>query len=150
MQTARTLQVIAAAFFMLALAACARTGTAMNDEGAMMDEKPMMDRKADGMFTGTDGHMAAGTAEITEGMDGEPVLTLRDIHVDEVPDGHVYLAKDGDWKNGVEVGRLKQFTGTVAFALPMGVDPHDYDSVVIWCKKFNVEIGRAYLPKKTM
>ncbi|MCP3889968.1 MAG: DM13 domain-containing protein [Desulfobulbaceae bacterium] len=21
----------------------------------------------------------------------------------------------------------------------------DFDSVVIWCKKFNVEIGRAYL-----
>jgi hypothetical protein len=52
--------------------------------------------------------------------------------------------------HGVELGKLNQFSGTVSFDLPMGVNPEDYDSVVIWCKQFKVEIGRAYLSKKMM
>lgn len=142
MNTKKTIRTIFAAVFVLALAACAL------DEGMMKDEGAMMDTKADGMFMGSEGHMAAGKAEITEGMNGEAVLKLSNINVDKVPDGYVYLAKGGDHMSGVSVGRLKQFTGTVEFPIPMGVDPHEYDSVVIWCRQFNVEIGRAYLPGK--
>ena len=68
----------------------------------------------------------------------------------KVPDGYVYLTKDADRMHGVELGMLKQFSGTVTYALPAGVNPDDYDSVVIWCKQFNVEIGRAYFAKKMM
>lgn len=145
-----------AALFMLAVAACAQAGGTMKDDGGMMKEKPMaesesmMGQKADGMLMGSEGHMAAGKAEITEGMDGKNVLKLTDIKVDKVPDGYVYLAKGGDYMSGVELGKLEKFTGTVEFAIPMGVDPDKYDSVVIFCRKFDVEIGRAYLPKKMM
>jgi hypothetical protein len=52
--------------------------------------------------------------------------------------------------HGVELGRLQQFTGTVSFDLPAGVSPDDYDTVIIWCKQFNVEIGRARYGKKMM
>lgn len=142
MSTGRTIRMLAAAVFVLALAACAQ------DEGMMKDEGAMMDTKADGMLMGSEGHMAAGKAEITEGMNGETILKLSDINVDKVPDGYVYLTKGGDHMNGVSLGKLKQFTGTVEFSIPMGVDPHEYDSVVIWCRQFNVEIGRAYLPRK--
>jgi hypothetical protein len=83
-------------------------------------------------------------------LNGETVLKLSGIEVDKVPDGYVYLTKDADHMSGVSEGRLKQFTGTVEFPIPMGIDPHDYDSVVIWCRQFNVEIGRAYLPKPMM
>ena len=31
----------------------------------------------------------------------------------------------------------------VKYSIPADVDPSDYDSVVIWCKKFDVEIGHA-------
>jgi hypothetical protein len=78
------------------------------------------------------------------------VLTLSDIEVDKVPDGYVYLTKNADRMHGVALGMLKQFSGTVSFDLPAGVNPKNYDSVVIWCKQFNVEIGRAYLSKKMM
>ena len=141
MNTKRTIRMLVAAVFVLVLAACAQ------DEGMMKGEGVMMDKKADGRFMGSEGHMAAGKAEITEGMSGETVLKLSDINMEKVPDGYVYLARGGDHMNGVFVGRLKQFTGTVEFPIPMGVDPHEYDSVVIWCRQFNVEIGRAYLPK---
>lgn len=45
---------------------------------------------------------------------------------------------------------LKHFSGTVSFDLPDGVNPGAYNSAVIWCKKFNEEIGRAYYGKKMM
>jgi hypothetical protein len=81
-----------------------------------------------------------------------PILThrLSDIKVDEVPDGDVYLTRNGDWKHGVELGLRKQFTGSVSFAIPGGINPDDFDSVVIWCRQFKVKIGRAYLSKKMM
>jgi len=121
----------------------------------------MMDKKMEGEMHGTmapamndtlmgsDGHHASG--KVSFGMEmNKHVLTLSDIKVDKVPDGYVYLTKGADRMHGVELGTLKQFSGTVSYVLPAGVNPEDYDSVVIWCKQFNVEIGRASLSKKMM
>jgi hypothetical protein len=107
--------------------------------------KPMND-----MLMGSDGHQAAGKVSFGMGMNNQHVLTLSDINVEKVPDGYVYLTNNADRMHGVELGKLNQFSGTVSFDLPMGVNPNDYDSVVIWCKQFKVEIGRAYLSKKMM
>jgi hypothetical protein len=128
---------------------------------ACAQSDPMMDKNMDGdmnggmqtemapKLMGSDGHHAAGKVAFGMAM-GKAVLTLSDIKVDKVPDGHVYLAKKGDWMHGVELGLLKQFSGTVSFDLPDGVSPDDYDTVIIWCKQFNVEIGRATYGKKMM
>jgi hypothetical protein len=116
----------------------------------MMEKKTGMEKKRHAMLMGSDGHHAAGRVSVSKGMNNAHVLTLSDIKVDKVPDGYVYLAKDGDWMHGVQVGMLKQFTGTVSFDLPSGVNPDDYDTVVIWCKKFDVEIARATFGKKMM
>ena len=109
----------------------------------------MMEAKATGMLAGIGSHQATGKVAITQDKAGNPILTLTDMAVDKVPDGRVYLANGGDPANGVEIGKLKQFSGTVHFAIPAGVNPDDYDSVVIWCKRFNVGIGLASL-KSTM
>ena len=131
---------------LVGVSACAGTSDMMDapKSGTMMD-KPM-----DGMFAGAAGHHAAGKAEITQGMDGKPMLVLSALEVDKVPDGRVYLAKGGDHTHGIELGKLTQFSGTVSYALPPGANPEAFDSVVIWCQKFNVEIGRAFLPKRMM
>jgi len=110
----------------------------------------MMEKERTGMLSGFEGHNAAGKVTIEKSEDGKPLLTLSDIKVDKVPDGRVYLAKDGDYTKGIEIGLLKKFTGTVQFPVPAGTNPDEYDSVVIWCKKFNVGIGRAYFAKKMM
>ena len=135
------------------VAACAGTTPMMDkgmtsDMGGQMDSK--MESKMDSMLYGSDGHLASGTISFAMGMNNRQVLTLSDIKVDKVPDGYVYLTKNANRMHGVELGKLKQFSGTVSFDLPAGVNPDDYDSVVIWCKKFNVEIGRAYFHKKMM
>ena len=99
------------------------------------------------MLAGSDGHHATGKVTLSREM-GHYVLTLADIKVDKVPDGQVFLGKEGDRKAGIHLGMLKQFTGTVKFALPAEADPRVYDSVIIYCEKFNVEIGRAHFAKK--
>lgn len=117
--------------------------------GAMMEkEKPTARRTA--KLTGARNHQATGTAALTIGKNGRSVLTLADIRVDRVPDGRVYLAKGGDYIRGVELGRLTRFSGTVEFPIPAGIDPTEYDGLVIWCKQFNVEIGHAIFDKEML
>lgn len=118
-------------------------GEMMEKEKGMMKEESMMESKMTAMLTGAKDHHASGTVEIAKDKMGKSVLVLTDLNVDKVPDGRVYLAKDGDYTKGVELGKLKQFSGKVEFAIAAGVNPGDYNSVVIWCKKFSVEIGRA-------
>ena len=93
-----------------------------------------------GMLTGAGGHNAEGSVNL-EGH----TLILSDLTVDKVPDGRVYLTTDADFTSGVELGRLTQFSGSVNYSIPDGVNPDDYNSVLIWCKKFSVEIGHANL-----
>lgn len=109
----------------------------------------MMGETRTGELTGTGGHHAAGTVVLSTGDNGA-VLTLSDLKVDKVPDGRVYLAKDADLRQGVELGKLKQFSGTVSYPVPPGIDPGAFNSVVIWCEKFSVEIGRATLAGEKM
>jgi len=144
MQRRRTIQL----FVTLALVICV---AGLADAAEMMKEDKMDKEKTmqEGMLTGTKDHHASG--KITWGnMSGHTTLTLSEIKIDKVPDGYVFLTRGGDWRKGVELGKLEKFKGTVSFPLPMGVMADEYDTVVIWCKQFNVEIGRGTLPGKTM
>ncbi|MEK7748340.1 MAG: DM13 domain-containing protein [Nitrospirota bacterium] len=112
-----------------------------------MKKGGMMKGEMSAMLMSAKGHHAAGKVVLTQDQNGKSMLMLNNIKVDRVPDGRVYLAKDADYTKGVELGTLKQFSGNVAFAIPSGVNPHDYNSVVIWCERFSVEIGHALFEK---
>lgn len=103
-----------------------------------------------GMLSGFPGHNASGNASITKDAMGRATLELTGIKVDKVPDGRIYLAKGGDHTKGVELGTLTQFVGDVSFPIPETAMVDDYDSVVIWCKKFDVGIGKATLTNSRM
>lgn len=122
----------------------------MMQDKNMMQDKKMMGGEMTGMLMGAKDHHASGTVALTKDAGGRTVLRLDDLKVDKVPDGRVYLAKDGDYTKGVELGKLTTFSGTVQYAIPANVNPADYNSVVIWCKKFSVEIGRAMFESGAM
>jgi len=148
MVTRNVWMAIASLAIMVWIAACASNEGMMDNKMEAIMQGGMTEKMND-MLMGSDGHHASG--KVFFGMEmNRHVLTPNDIRVDEVPDGYVYLTKGADRMHGVELGRLKQFSGTVDYVLPEGVNPDDYDSVVIWCKQFNVEIGRAYFAKKMM
>ena len=67
------------------------------------------------------------------------------------PKFHVYLVPDDDVTPEtavettmfVDLGRLKSLSGSQNYAIPAGLDPIGYGSVVIWCEQFNVLISPA-------
>ena len=92
-------------------------------------------------------HYGRGTATIYPDL-----LRLEpDFEVGPGPKFHVYLVPEAEVTPDTEVeatmfvdlGRLKAFTGSQNYAIPTGVSPDDYQSVVIWCEQFNVLISPA-------
>lgn len=83
-------------------------------------------------------HPASGTIKL----DGRQV-TLENVSITEAPDGRVLLTNKHDEPSGVRIGPLQGFTGTHSYAIPADINPEDFDSVTIWCDKFNVPIGLA-------
>ena len=92
-------------------------------------------------------HYGKGRATIY----GDLVRLEDDFEVGPGPKFHVYLVPEADVRPGtnveetmfVDLGRLKAFTGSQNYRVPTGVNPRDYQSVVIWCEQFNVLISPA-------
>jgi len=146
MKPMRTLWTVA---LLLMLTAAAAVAGMMDNKDTMKKEmkgdmQPMMSTERTGQLAGIDGHQAAGTVTLKHLDDGD-VLVLTGLAVQKVPDGHVFLAKDGDYKHGLDLGRLTRFSGSQTLTIPAGAMLDQYDSVVIWCLKFNVGIGQATL-----
>ena len=76
-----------------------------------------------------------------------------DFEVGPGPKFHVYLVPEKNVTPSTEVartmyvdlGRLKAFKGSQTYAVPAGLDPARYGSVVIWCEQFGVLISPAAL-----
>ncbi|MCG5468965.1 DM13 domain-containing protein [Micromonospora sp. LAH09] len=101
-------------------------------------------------------HETTGSAEIVRLADGRHQLVMRDLRTSNGPDLRVWLTDqpvtrgtagwrvfdDGRW---VELARLKGNKGNQVYELPASVDPRDFRSVSIWCKRFAVSFGAADL-----
>ena len=76
-----------------------------------------------------------------------------DFEVGPGPKYHVYLVPEKNVTPStavpkamfVDLGRLKAFKGSQTYAVPAGLDPARYGSVVIWCEQFGVLISPATL-----
>lgn len=99
-------------------------------------------------------HDTSGQVEIVRLPDGGHQLVFKDLSTSDGPDLRVWLTDqpvapkewhnfdDGKW---VEIGRLKGTQGTLVYDLPKEVNPADYQSVTIWCKRFSVSFGASPL-----
>ncbi len=123
--------------FLISLVIILGQMTILSFAGEMHDQRM-------GKLAGAGGHGAEGAVDLQ----GHSLI-LSNIEVDKVPDGRVYLTNDANYESGVELGRLTQFSGMVKYTIPENVNPDDYNSVLIWCKKFSVEIGHADLKEST-
>lgn len=76
-----------------------------------------------------------------------------DFEVGPGPKYHVYLVPAANVRKAeqvatsmfVDLGRLRSFKGSQRYAIPAGLDPGKYPSVVIWCEHFGVLISPADL-----
>ncbi|MBV8843839.1 MAG: DM13 domain-containing protein [Bryobacterales bacterium] len=118
------------------------------------------DSKAKPIETGTfhgKVHNTSGRATLYQEQDGKLVLRLTNFKTSNGPDVHVILiaAKDADddanFLKGnterVELGSLKGNEGDQNYVVPKGTDLSKFQTVSIYCERFNANFGAAPLEK---
>ncbi len=101
-------------------------------------------------------HETTGTARLVRDADGTHRLELAGLDTSDGPDLRVWLSDqpvragaDGwhvfDDGRYAELGRLKGNRGDQVYRLAADLDPDDFRSVSIWCKRFAVSFGAAPL-----
>jgi hypothetical protein len=111
-------------------------------QGKQTQEVPQSAAKAE--VVGTTGHPASGTARVVE-TEGKTYIRYEDFKTINGPDIYVYLAKDLDAKEFVDLGRVRATEGNINYEVPPGVDASDYRYVLTWCKQFGVLFNYADL-----
>lgn len=91
---------------------------------------------------GTTGHPASGTARIVE-VEGKSYIRYENFKTINGPDLYVYLAKDLDAKQYVNIGTLRATEGNVNYEIPQEVNIAEYKYIMTWCKRFGVLFNYA-------
>lgn len=103
-------------------------------------------------------HATSGTVKLVRLADGSHIIRLENLDTSNGPDLRVWLT-DAPVKEGkagwrvfddgkyVSLGKLKGNKGSQNYALPREVDPSSYNSVSIWCDRFDVSFGAAELAR---
>lgn len=94
-------------------------------------------------------HGTSGTVRLLTLEDGSRVLRIEDLDTDNGPDVKVVLSTDPDAYVGagsLSLGTLKGNKGSQNYAIPADADLSSLRSVVLWCKRFDVDFGVAALP----
>lgn len=97
---------------------------------------------APAQIIGTPLHPASGMVRIVR--DNEKTyVRYEDFKTINGPDIFVYLAKDLDAKEYVNLGRVKATEGSVNYEVPAQVNVAEYRYVMVWCKAFDVLFNYA-------
>jgi len=102
-------------------------------------------------------HNTSGRATIYKEADGQLVLRLTKFKTSNGPDVHVVLiaandaADDANFLKSstekIELGALKGNEGDQNYAIPSGTDLKKFQTVSIYCERFNANFGAAPLEK---
>lgn len=98
-------------------------------------------------------HSGTGSAAIYRLSDGAYVLRFEDFRVTNGPDLRVLISPHPDPESSgdataegyVELGELKGNVGPQNYFFPNGLEPDDFQSVIIYCKPFRVVFSVASL-----
>ena len=123
-------------------------------------EQASAQEKAQALETGTfhgKVHNTSGRATIYRESDGRLLLRLTNFKTSNGPDVHVVLiaAKDADddanflksSTEKLELGSLKGNEGDQNYDIPAGADLKKFQTVSIYCERFNANLGAAPLEK---
>ncbi|MBX2866473.1 DM13 domain-containing protein [Candidatus Kaiserbacteria bacterium] len=88
-------------------------------------------------------HPASGTVRIIEGVDGETIIRYENFKTINGPNLHVYLAKDLDAKEFVDLGPIRGTEGNINYVVPEDIDITEYSYVMYWCVPFSVLFNYA-------
>lgn len=92
----------------------------------------------------TPSHPASGSVRIVRSAD-ETILRYENYKTINGPDVRVYLAKDLEAKEYVDLGPLKGTEGNINYTIPKDVDISQYRYALTWCEDFSVLFNSADL-----
>ena len=87
----------------------------------------------------------SGQAEIRRAVNGSLTLVLKNFSVNNGPDLHVYLSKEVQPINFIDLGLLRSVSGTQVYNIPGNPDFSQYKYALIHCQRFNHLFGSAEL-----
>lgn len=99
---------------------------------------------ASGTIEATALHPASGTVALLT-QDEKTYVRYENFETIGGPDLRVYLAKDRDAKEFIDLGPLRGTQGSLVYEIPSGVSPSDYPYVLVWCRAFGVLFNSAKL-----
>lgn len=103
-------------------------------EDVMLTLEPTPERSE---IMDTIGHPAEGTVRIIES-NGETIIRFENFKTINGPRLHVYLAKDLDANEFIDLGPIRGTEGNINYVVPEGVDLSEYNYVMHWCVPFGV------------
>lgn len=103
-----------------------------------------MMEKTGAEVVGTPAHPASGFVKIIEA-EGKSYVRYENFKTINGPDIYVYLSKDKDARDFVNLGRVKATEGNINYEIPADVKVSDYSYVLTWCKTFGVLFNYAQL-----
>jgi len=94
-----------------------------------------------GKFKGQSNHVTKGGVTVKDGK----IILENSFWFDGAPDPRVGLGKGGKYLANTDFAVLKKNSGKQTYKIPSNLKDKDYDTVVIWCRKFSVPLGYAKL-----
>ena len=87
-------------------------------------------------------HDVAGKTVIID-INGKKILRFEDFDTINGPDLRIYLSKDNDASDIVDLGAIRGTKGNINYDIPDGVDVSKYNHVLVWCRAFRVLFSYA-------
>jgi len=98
-----------------------------------------------GKFRGDSNHVTTGGVTVEMSPDTAVITLESNFEFDGAPDPRVAFGKNGKFTRGTDFAPLKKNSGKQTYNVPANIDAREYDTVVIWCRRFSVPLGHARL-----
>lgn len=126
------------------LMACSKTSTVTTLPATDIIDTTGGAAKYSGAFSSAPGENVSGTALILL-KSGVYSMALKNMNIGAGPDLHVYLSKQKQPIDFIDLGKLKSTMGDQVYEVKNSVDFTSYKYALIFCQQYNVLFGSAEL-----
>lgn len=127
----------------IALASCVKENTPEIPLNDTVDTTMAMSGESGTFINGPYGSVSGMATVYTK--DGDLVLALGNMMISNGPQLHVYLSKEVQPVNFIDLGPLQSTRGNQLYIIPGDPDFSQYKYALIHCKKYNHLFGSANL-----
>jgi len=124
-------------------------GCVKENTSTMVVNNPVDTSMAMSRFSGTFGNgpygVVNGTARVYLGNNNQYVLALENFNSSNGPDLHVYISKEAQPVNYIDLGRLQSVSGNQQYPLTGNINFSEYKYALIHCQQYNHLFGSAEL-----